>query len=143
MDGYLKNTEHACMSDHGGKRPGAGRPPGSKNQKTADIAQEAVGAGITPIEVMLSAMRDLWDQGSAEAKREAARIAKDAAPYVHPRLSSIDQKVSERPRYVVRVPEPCLTTEEWEARVKAGRYNTRAVGTDDCLSTDIKLLGQD
>ena len=92
---------------------------------------------------MLRAMRDLWDQGSAEAKREAARIAKDAAPYVHPRLSSIDQTVSERPRYVARVPEPCLTTEEWEARVKAGRYNTRAVGTDDCLSTDIKLLGQD
>ena len=114
------------MSNCGGKRPGAGRPPGSKNQKAADIAQEAVEAGITPIEVMLSAMRDLWDQGSAEAKREAARIAKDAAPYVHPRLSSIDQTVSERPRYVVRVPEPCSTAEEWAANVKAGKYGPHA-----------------
>ena len=65
-------------------------------------------SSIRKLKVMLRAMRDLWDQGSAEAKREAARIAKDAAPYVHPRLSSIDQTVSERPRYVARVPEPCL-----------------------------------
>ena len=43
------------MSNRGGIRPGAGRPPGSKNQKAADIAEEAVEAGITPIEVMLSA----------------------------------------------------------------------------------------
>ena len=37
---------------------------------------------------MLNAMRDLWEEGTPEAKREAARIAKDAAPYVHPRLSN-------------------------------------------------------
>jgi hypothetical protein len=87
----------------GGKRDGAGRPSGSKNQRSADIARQAAEAGITPIEVMLNAMRELWDEGSAEAKREAARIAKDAAPYIHPRLSNIDQTVSERPHYV----DPC------------------------------------
>ena len=83
----------------GGARPGAGRPAGSKNQRSADTARQAAEAGITPIEVMLNAMRELWDQGSAEAKREAARIAKDAAPYVHPRLSNIVQTVNERPHY--------------------------------------------
>jgi hypothetical protein len=30
-----------------------------------------------------------------EAKREAAEIAKDAAPYIHPRLASIDQTIKE------------------------------------------------
>ena len=79
------------MSNRGGIRSGAGRPPGSKNQRSADIARQAVEAGITPIEVMLNAMRELWEEGTSEAKREAARIAKDAAPYVHPRLASIDQ----------------------------------------------------
>jgi len=83
-------------------------------------------AGITPIEVMLSAMRDLWDEGTSEAKREAARIAKDAAPYVHPRLASIDQTINEPQRYVIVAPEPCATAEEWEANVRAGKYNSAA-----------------
>jgi hypothetical protein len=106
----------------GGARPGAGRPPGSKNHRSAEVARQATEAGITPIEVMLSAMRDLWDEGTAEAKREAARIAKDAAPYVHPRLASIDQTVREATRFVIRAPEPCTTSEEWEENVRAGKY---------------------
>jgi hypothetical protein len=119
------------MSARGGKRLGAGRPPGSKNRKAADIAQEAVEAGITPIEVMLNAMRELWDEGTSEAKREAAKIAKDAAPYVHPRLASIDQTVKERPHYVMWLPEPCHTTEEWEANVKQGKYDAYAQSTGE------------
>jgi hypothetical protein len=55
-----------------------------------------VEAGITPIEVMLTAMRDLWEVGTPEAKREAATIAKDAVPYVHPRLASIDQNIQDQ-----------------------------------------------
>ena len=110
----------------GGRRPGAGRPPGSKNRKSSEIAREAMEAGITPIEVMLSAMRDLWDEGTSEAKREAARIAKDAAPYVHPRLASIDQTINEPQRYVIVAPEPCATAEEWEANVRAGKYGSAA-----------------
>ena len=113
----------------GGARPGAGRPAGSKNQRSADFARHAAEAGITPIEVMLNAMRELWDEGTSEAKREAAKIAKDAAPYVHPRLASIDQRVHERQQYIIYAPEPCLTTEEWEARVKAGRYDSARSGS--------------
>jgi hypothetical protein len=107
------------MGGRGGRRLGAGRPPGSKNQRTVEIARAAVEAGITPIEVMLSAMRELWDQGTPESKREAAAIAKDAAPYVHPRLASIDQTVKEAPQYVAWLPKPCTTAEEWEAQVRA------------------------
>jgi hypothetical protein len=112
------------MSKHGGKRPGAGRRPGSKNQRSAEITQQAASDGITPIEVMLAAMRDFWAEGTPEAKREAAIIARHAAPYVHPRLASIDQTAHEPQCYVV-LPEPCATMEEWEANVRAGRYGTK------------------
>ena len=113
------------MNNRGGKRPGAGRPPGSKNQKNAEVARAAAEAGITPIEVMLGAMRELWEVGTKESKREAASIAKDAAPYVHPRLASIDQTITEGPRNVIRAPEP-VSNEEWEANVKAGKYGSGA-----------------
>jgi hypothetical protein len=93
--------------------------------------------GITPIEVMLSAMRDLWEQDTPEAKREAARIAKDAAPYVHPRLASIDQTVHEPQRFVMYSPKPCRTAEEWEAEVRAAGYGPTA----DCLSSEISSDG--
>lgn len=74
----------------GGKREGAGRKPGVKSQKTVQreaLAASALAQGITPLEVMLEAMREAHQAGQ---KREAASIAKDAAPYVHPRLSNVD-----------------------------------------------------
>jgi hypothetical protein len=105
--------------------PGQDALPGSKNQRTVEIARAAVEAGITPLEVMLKAMRERWDQGTPESKREAATIAKDAAPYVHPRLASIDQNINEIQPYAYVV-EPCRTAEEWEAEVRADGYLTDA-----------------
>jgi hypothetical protein len=102
------------MNNRGGRRPGAGRPVGSKNQRTAEIARAAAESGITPIEVMLGAMRQLWAQGTLEAKREAAEIAKDAAPYIHPRLASIDQTIKEDRPFAL-IPETCSSAQEWEA----------------------------
>jgi hypothetical protein len=71
---------------HGGRRAGAGRKPGTVTAKTREIADRASQEGITPLEVMLKAMRlhaegERWDQ--------AAMIAKDAAPYMHPRLATV------------------------------------------------------
>lgn len=75
------------MAGVGGKRAGAGRPKGSASKKTREIADAAAKAGITPLEVILEAMRELYSSGDKVA---AAAIAKDAAPYVHPRLSSVE-----------------------------------------------------
>jgi len=100
------------MSNRGGRRPGAGRPVGSKNQKTQEIARAAAESGITPIEVMLGTMRELWALGTPDAKREAVEIAKDAAPYIHPRLASIDQTIKEDRPFAV-VPGQ-LSIEEWQ-----------------------------
>ena len=70
---------------HGGKRPGAGRPNGSLNKRSQEIVAKAASEGITPLEVMLKAMRQHVDAGDLGA---AAEIAKDAAPYIHPRLAN-------------------------------------------------------
>lgn len=71
----------------GGARPGAGRKPGTATEKTRDIANRAVTEGISPLEVMLLTMRDLWNQGD---RTGACQVAKDVAPYVHPKLSNIE-----------------------------------------------------
>jgi hypothetical protein len=76
------------MSARGGKRNGAGRPSGAVNKTTA-IGKEAIlkaaEEGITPLEFLLSTMRN---EGEEFGTRLDA--AKAAAPYMHPRLSTIE-----------------------------------------------------
>lgn len=69
----------------GGKRPGAGRPKGAANKKTREIAERAIQEGITPLEYMLRLLRD--ESADPQMRFEAAKAA---APYIHPRLSSIE-----------------------------------------------------
>lgn len=69
----------------GGRRPGAGRPKGAANKRTREIADKAAGEGLTPLEYMLQILRD--ETNSVESRFEAAKAA---APYVHPRLSSVE-----------------------------------------------------
>lgn len=75
------------MSNRGGKRKGAGRPAGSLNQKTREIAEKALADGLSPLEVMLTAMRMFYASGDMNQAMEAAA---KAAPYVHPRLSAVE-----------------------------------------------------
>ena len=72
----------------GGVRKGAGRKPGIANKRTREIAEQAISEGLAPLEVLLQLMRDAFFEGNDEA---AGRYAKDAAPYCHPRLSSVTQ----------------------------------------------------
>lgn len=72
---------------HGGKRPGAGRKLGSVTKKTRDIAEKATKQGLTPLEVMLHAMREAHAAGKLD---EAHAYAKDAAPYMHARLAAVE-----------------------------------------------------
>jgi hypothetical protein len=84
----------------GGRRPGSGRKPGSLNKRTREIADKAAAEGITPIEVQLATMRALWaranegDTLDLDKAIAASAIAKDAAPYIHPRLASIEASVA-------------------------------------------------
>ena len=73
----------------GGFREGAGRPKGAKSEMTKQreaIAAKALDEGITPLEVMLTTMRSLYEEGDHVA---ACSIAKDAAPYIHPKLANM------------------------------------------------------
>jgi hypothetical protein len=86
---------------HGGKRAGAGRKPGTLNKKTQEIVAKAAEGGISPLEVMIGTMRELWKQAeeSNEAgarmalMQQATDAAVKAAPYMHPRLANVEANV--------------------------------------------------
>lgn len=69
----------------GGARPGAGRPRGARNRKTRETVAAIEQSGLTPLDYMLSVMRDAGQE--PEVRLDAA---KSAAPYVHPRLAAIE-----------------------------------------------------
>jgi hypothetical protein len=73
------------MTTRGGKRPGAGRKPNTPNKATQKRQEEVAASGLTPLDYMLSVLRN--DLEPPEMRFEAAKAA---APYVHPKLSSIE-----------------------------------------------------
>jgi len=89
----------------GGRRAGAGRPKGARNKKTIEQAEAAKKAGLTPLDYMLSVLRD-------ETLDQSVRLdaANKAAPYVHAKLSAVDHtstdgSMSEKPT-VIRLIAP-------------------------------------
>ncbi|MVS99254.1 hypothetical protein [Devosia marina] len=73
----------------GGARPGAGRPVGSVNRRTAEVIAEAMGAGKTPLEFLLETMRD-----EELDHKDRAWAAEKAAPFMHPRPAPMERTVS-------------------------------------------------
>ena len=73
------------MAGWGGKRPGAGRKPGSPTKRRREIIDKAADEGLTPVEYMLREMRD-----TANPKALRLEVAKAVAPYVSPRMSSVE-----------------------------------------------------
>lgn len=62
-----------------------GRKKGSTNKATAAKAADIAASGLTPLDYMLTVLRDI--KGAAEVRLEAAKAA---APYVHPKLANIE-----------------------------------------------------
>lgn len=132
-----------AKGEHNGER--RGRPPGVKetqprNTVAKKIAAVAAENGITPLEVMLTAMREDWDAAQkmlvdavpddpAEADRWTSRImalrgsaiatADKAAPYLHARLSSTDTTIKSDNLHRVVSDKP-LTTDEWAEKYGVG-----------------------
>jgi hypothetical protein len=69
----------------GGRRVGAGRKPGSVSRIDAEARQKALAGGMTPLDFLLSVMRD--DTRDFPARLDAAKAA---APYCHARLASTE-----------------------------------------------------
>ena len=104
------------MGKAGGARPNAGRKRGVLTTRAQEIVAKASEQGISPLEVMLHDMRYYYNLGekefdkirgnemqeaSAETFKKAhslKQIAREcaimAAPYIHPKLQSVDAKVS-------------------------------------------------
>lgn len=79
----MKNNQPE--SKRGGKRAGAGRKPGVPNKVTAKREAEIASSGLTPLDFMLSVLRD---EGADFSVRFHA--AKHAAPYCHPKRVPVD-----------------------------------------------------
>lgn len=105
---------------NGGRRPGAGRKPNpeSTHALTAEVRRNVLAHGVTPLEVMCDAMREAYSTGGAIA---AFPYAEKIAPYVHPRLSSVEAKVDARLDATVRsLPVETMTDEQLQEIAKIG-----------------------
>jgi len=75
--------------NHGGKRPGAGRPAGAKTKKLWKSMEEmAVKYQHSPLDYLLSVLNN-----PASAPERKLYAAEKAAPYVHPRLASTNTRI--------------------------------------------------
>jgi hypothetical protein len=87
-----------------------GRKKGSLNKVSSEMKAAIAASGETPLEYMLRVMRDT----KADTHRRDD-MAKAAAPYIHPRLASIEQSVeTETVQHIILDTMP--TDEEWERR---------------------------
>src|SRR6516225_2028445 len=86
---YQSNQKEQTMQ-HGGKRPGAGRPRGSTNKFSTEIrAAAATAAAASGEELPLQYMLRVMNDPQADPQRRDY-MAKAAAAYVHPRLNSTE-----------------------------------------------------
>jgi hypothetical protein len=88
------HSEKELPKKNGGARPGAGRKKGVPNKRTAETIAKVEASGVTPLEVMLKNMRKRMPRGASPSEKAAhlafvQQAARDAAPYVHARLSSV------------------------------------------------------
>lgn len=107
MNQPKSKQSNAKSNGRGGARPGAGRKKSAVTVRTREIAEKVLTEtreGESPLEVMLSIMNDLRTAALVAKESEdadtrkastkllmlAANVAKDAAPYIHPRLAAID-----------------------------------------------------
>jgi hypothetical protein len=85
-----------------GRRPGTpktgGRRKGARNRKTAATIAAIEASGLTPLDYMLAVMRN--PKAKAHLRFEAARTA---APYVHPKLASIENSGREGGPHIVEI----------------------------------------
>ena len=83
-DGNVKVKRNRA-NQNGVAPPAAGRPKGGINKLTSIAHERITATGQTPLDYLISVMRD-------KTKSDAARTdaAKAAAPYVHARLSAIE-----------------------------------------------------
>lgn len=101
---------------HGGKRAGAGRKRGAHNKASIARQKQVAASGITPLDYMLTVMRN---PKADKSRRD--EMAKAAAPYVHPKLASVQQSGGQLNRNVTIDADKLkdMTDDELEALERA------------------------
>lgn len=93
----LPGFRYNCLMAHGGKRPGAGRPKGSKSKRTLQLQEKARELGVCPAEAMMHNIKwaqqqliedNLGATSQLNLRDMIHRNAKDLAPYLYPKLAS-------------------------------------------------------
>ena len=87
----------------GGKREGAGRKAGVPNKANFDRQARIAAEGVTPLQVLIEGMRCHYNKAQdamkadpvdpeavAVALKSAREFAREAAPYVHPKLANVE-----------------------------------------------------
>ena len=91
-----------CCGEHGGKRPGAGRPFGAKTKQLWKSMEEmAVKYQHSPLDYLLSVLNN-----PASSPERKIYAAEKAAPFVHPRLASTTSRVG--------IDEPVQIKVQWQ-----------------------------
>lgn len=103
------------MAKVGGAREGAGRKPGSLNQRTVEMLANAAAEGLLPVEYMLNVMRD----ETADPK-DRSWVAEKAAPYIHARPAPLQR--------TVEIDLPTADTAEWVKKAMAVLIKAAAEG---------------
>ena len=72
-----------------------GRKAGVPNKRTQEIQAKVAASGLSPLDYMLSVLHSSPPRGASVAQKIAHtqlrfEAAKAAAPYVHPKLSSVE-----------------------------------------------------
>jgi hypothetical protein len=102
----------AAALSPGSIRKAGGRPKESRNKRSLELIQRAEAKGISPLDLMLEVMHDLWHEGDRLA---AFACAERIAPYLHARLAAVEQKVETQVRQTVVNGEP-LSIEEFDLK---------------------------
>lgn len=82
-----ENNQTIQPKSKGGARPGAGRKKSALTIKTRDVAERLAESGLTPLEYLMSVMTDETNE-----RKERMSAAMAAAPYMHPKLASVEHK---------------------------------------------------
>jgi len=105
-----------------GERRG-GRRKGTPNRATAAQGAAIAASGLTPLEYMLSVLRD-----ETAPRPERMEAAARAAPYVHPRLAAIEYIVDDADEEPFDLAE--LTTGERDLLRQLAEKRLKAPGSD-------------
>lgn len=117
------------MNQHGGARPGAGRPKGAISRAAKDAIKRAKASGELPHEFLLRVSRGEKIDGKVSSIQARIDAAKAAAPYFAAKLSVAEYHQFD-PHDLRN-----MTDEELEAEIKASEASLAAIKRRDRVDT--------